>query len=66
MKTLRLFCTASALTLMLTLSAFAGEMTTGRTGEISTTRAGEMTTMVTAADIAIETAVSLVQSVLAL
>ena len=59
MKTLRQLCAASVLTLMLTLSAFAGQISTGEApppppppptqqvtndGQISTGSAGQMTT----------------------
>jgi hypothetical protein len=62
MKTLQQLCAASVLTLTLSLSAFAGDITTmivpppppsaqqaTTAGDISTTKAGEITTMVTSA-----------------
>lgn len=64
MKTLRQLFAVLMLTLTLTFSAFAGEMSTGRTGEMSTPKTGEMTTGITVTDIAVKTALSLYQSML--
>lgn len=61
---LRLFA-ALALTFMLTLPAFAGEITTMRTGEMSTPRSGDMSTTVTATDLVVKTALNLYHSMLA-
>lgn len=72
MKTLRLFTLNLVLSLALAATAFAGEMSTGRSGDISTTKTDDMSTMksgdmhtgVTAADIVVRT-VGLYQSLLA-
>ena len=82
MKALRQFFVASVLVLTLSLSAFAGDMTTGVTspqptstlpttqGEITTGVAGEITTMDTeaaaAGDSVTDAALSLLRSVLSL
>jgi hypothetical protein len=75
MKTLRRICTAFSLTLVLTLSAFAGDISTGiiatppppdsqalATGEMSTTVTGEISTSVTAMDPVTEVALNLLQN----
>lgn len=65
MKTLRNLCIAVVLSLTLTPSAIAGEMSTTRTGDMSTGKTGEISTPFTATDIAIKTALNLYQSMLA-
>lgn len=61
MKTLRRICATFMMTMVLTLAAYAGEMTTGiattppdsqtaTTGDMSTSVTGDMTTGVTAVD----------------
>jgi hypothetical protein len=78
MRTLRL-CAALVLTLALSLSTFAGDMSTGitappppstsqaaATGEITTSVAGDMSTGVTATDPATDVFLSLLQSLLSL
>lgn len=71
MKTLRHLCAALALTFVLALPAFAGQMDAGITapppppqGNMSTTVAGNMTTGDT--DTATDVALSLLQSLLSL
>ena len=79
MRTLQRLCAAFALTLMLALSAFAGEIQTGYTppppppdpamaqGQIETgSTAGEITTGLTATDAATEITLNLLESVLSL
>jgi hypothetical protein len=73
MKTLRHLCAALALTFVLALPAFAGQMDAGITapppppqGNMSTTVAGNMTTGDTDAATAMEVALSLLQSLLSL
>ena len=82
MKTLRQLCVASVFTLALSIPAFAGEIEIGKTttpppssqtattqGDIQTTVIGQEETdsgEATAADSATETALNLLQSVLAL
>lgn len=71
MKTLRHLCAALALTFVLALPAFAGQMDTGITapppppqGNMSTTVAGNMETGDTDTATAMEVALSLLQSLL--
>jgi hypothetical protein len=79
MKALRQFFVASVLILTLSLSAFAGDMTTGvaspqptpaRQGDIHTTRAGDISTMNADADAAddslTDAALALIESLLSL
>lgn len=67
MKTLRRFCTMFVLTLVLTLSAFAGDISTTVVSEppppdSQTAATGEMSTSVTATDSVTAVALSLLQS----
>ena len=75
MKTLQRICAVFVLTLVLALSAFAGEMSTGftdpppppdtqaaTTGDMSTSVTGDMTTGVTAMDAVTEVALNLLQN----
>ncbi|MDQ3753543.1 MAG: hypothetical protein M3371_02290 [Acidobacteriota bacterium] len=77
MKTLRQFCAAAVLTCVLTLSAYPGEMSTGKTPPPpppSATSAGEMSTGISmtetanseAVDPIAEAALMLLQSILSL
>lgn len=78
MKPLRRLCAAFVLTLMLALSAFAGEMTTGVTqppppqqatteGQVDTPPlVGQMDTTVTATDSVTQAALSLLETALSL
>lgn len=75
MKTLRHLCAALALTFVLALPAFAGQMDTGITapppppqGNMSTTVAGQMDAGIAPTDTAtaMEVALSLLQSLLSL
>jgi hypothetical protein len=73
MKALRHLCAALALTFVLALPAFAGQMDAGITapppppqGNMSTTVAGNMTTGDTDTATAMEVALSLLQSLLSL
>jgi len=77
MKTLRQLCAAFVLTLMLALSAFAGEMEAGiapppppqqatMQGEIHTGSAGQIETGVAITDSVAQAALNLLESVLSL
>ena len=80
MKTLRRLCTVFVLTLVLALSAFAGDISTtvvsqpspppesqvSTTGDMSTGFTGEMTTGAAAMDSTTEVALNLLQSLLSL
>jgi hypothetical protein len=80
MRTLRQLCAASVLTLMLALSAFAGEMTTTivsqpppsstsqatAEGQMTTGSAGRIEAPGTATDSAVQAVLALVQSALSL
>jgi hypothetical protein len=79
MKSLQRLCAAFVLTLALTLSAFAGDMTTGiidtppppgqqlaTTGDMQAGLTGDMSTGITATDPVTTVALSLLQSLLSL